>query len=1048
MAEIIKNKPVDSVGYIVQGTLDTVTGRVSFAIQDSDTGRLVDTGSADSLVARYQRLASQNPELSNEFNEVARAINEVNNSLLQDRSALNTSSSAADKTLSEQSAGPTQPAYQTQTDRGVGTRPDTSSSSTALTTPTAGNGAVDQGLDGATRTLEQSQAVDQFLGPSEFADAGEIPGVTTFGSSLATDPGVATPLLNQRSSVVKTAPGTGVDDDAADLGTVTVTGNANTSINAASAGVADDLIQPRDNVLDRFSHSTYSASVYLLSPEQYVEFTRTGKRNVGGYNLLFQSGGAPINTKGPQGTAQGVQDGRNPFFTEDFYIESIRLENSLFGKNTRAAHSVSAMKFTVVEPSNITLIDRIYQAVQDIKPKGATGAINYAAATYLMVIRFYGYDQNGKIMPVGAADERTGLSDPNAVIEKFIPFKIAYINWRVASELVKYEFDCVPIGQIVAGGTRRGTIPADVELSGATVEAMLVGEVQYSNASPPNSNPGASTTSNAATDPGEIPGVTVADRNQTDPGYVPPAPPKANAAKSKNYLRQGLIKAMNDIQQKRLDKGEIDVKDVYELKFANGAESIRDAVVTKPGKRTSKDYTATGASVSKGNTQGLSPDKQKMDTTARNLAITAGMQLLQVIDIIIRNSSYITDQAIVKFDEDGNTLPNPNAKTHGMKWFNILMCATPLEYDSKRNDYAYHITYVIVPYEVVAFNSEYFPLPRWKGLHKSYKWWFTGENTSVLDYQATFNSLYNITVTGGIPGDNQVAQLRRTQITSMRDIPFIQQQARSTESDAGADGKANELSANAAEYLYTPSDNQEAQIKIVGDPAWIQQGSLASCINPAAISYDGFEKDGTINFDVNDIMFEIAWQRPEDYDLSTGLADPYGRTSKISGDRQPIQSVIYRAKKVVSDFREGRFEQTIEGSLYPFPIPSGANKAVAVSTPASPNTDRDTNLPTDSTGRVTRTGQSQAALLDTLGSGLRPDTAGLGFNPGKAADVFTAVIPESGQNLLNSLPAGAPTSGSADLRTAVGSTARLIGSSLADTAGITTNNPQPIVRET
>ena len=54
---------------------------------------------------------------------------------------------------------------------------------------------------------------------------------------------------------------------------------------------------------------------------------------------------------------------------------------------------MTGLKFTVIEPMGITLLDRIYQAVQDQAPKEqGTGKINYTTAQYLMVLRWYGYD--------------------------------------------------------------------------------------------------------------------------------------------------------------------------------------------------------------------------------------------------------------------------------------------------------------------------------------------------------------------------------------------------------------------------------------------------------------------------------------------------------------------------------------------------------------------------------------------------------------------------------------------------------------------------------
>jgi hypothetical protein len=217
-------------------------------------------------------------------------------------------------------------------------------------------------------------------------------------------------------------------------------------------------ITPQPNILDQYPSYTYNVSVYLTSPAQYRQLIGLKKRNVNGYNLLFQSGGAPTNIGGAQGAlgaaaaatkadleAEGIgfaatsketpgadspDAGRNPFFPNDFYIDSVTIDNQFPGKQTNAAHMVTDIKFTVMEPGGITLLDRLYDAVQDFAPLDATGAVNYTAAQYLMVVRWYGFDQNGNMVKPGVKDS-AGLSDPKACCEKYIPFIIKRINWQV-----------------------------------------------------------------------------------------------------------------------------------------------------------------------------------------------------------------------------------------------------------------------------------------------------------------------------------------------------------------------------------------------------------------------------------------------------------------------------------------------------------------------------------------------------------------------------------------------------------------------------------------
>jgi hypothetical protein len=328
-----------------------------------------------------------------------------------------------------------------------------------------------------------------------------------------------------------------------------------------------------------------------------------------------------------------------------------------------------------------------------------------------------------------------------------------------------------------------------------------------------------------------------------------------------------------------------------------------------------------------------------VDMISRSFSITAGQQLLQAIDLTIRNSSYISDQALVIVNPDGTTQPNPNSRNKPLKWFTIAMSAVPIgdTIDSKRNDYAYRITYTVAAREVKNVISKYFPVSKFSGVHKRYPYWFTGENIAVLDYQETLNAMYQLTVSGGDNEKSAAARTREAFTSSMADIVTYNYAPTSTESNKGADGKSLEAAANAAEVLYSPGDLRECKLKIVGDPAWIMQGSTFRVLSEEMLGGQslttGFLPDGSIAFDNQDVLFEIAWQRPEDYDLDTGLADPYSQTQKKYNNRTALQSRVYLCKKVVSEFRHGAFTQTLEGALYLFPIPSKTNTA----NPASAN---------------------------------------------------------------------------------------------------------------
>jgi hypothetical protein len=796
------------------------------------------------------------------------------------------------------------------------------------------------------------------------------------------------------------------------------------------------LLSHKPNILDQYSSYTYSASVYLMSRSQYNRLLRSKKKTINGYNLLFQSGGAPGNVGGPLPVGQAAElgvgsdnqfdYGRNPEFPQDFYIDTITIDNALPGRLTGAAHMVTNLKFTVVEPGNISLLDRLYAAVQNMAQTldDTAGTVNYTAAAYLMVIRWYGYDEKGNIVDAKTSvDPDSTLSDPRAICEKFIPFIIKKINWGVSSKLVTYEFDCAPIGQMVAGGTRRGTIPYDVQLTSATVGELLGGNAIYSTTSASAANPGAATTTgsknstsvakkpvsgrsssrlftpnptdargraNAANDARLQPNSQAQanprdlEVNNASSGYYG-TPAKANAATDRKIIKLGLMGAMNEFQQQLVLENIYQKADSYEIVFVpgrDGKQNIRDAVLQippglqktpKPGEKkpasptAQSSQTGMGTAASANANQGLNPATNVVNISSRNYSITAGMQIVQAIDLAIRNSSYITSQALTINHEDGTESLNTD-RTEPMRWFKINMEAEQLDYDRYRNDNAYKIRFVISEYEVPNFDSTYFPVSKFRGVHKSYPYWFTGQNTAVIDYSANFNSLYNITVTGSTPQNSAAAEQRRAFTSSMRDMPKYTYASASTESSAGAFAQGNKVGANASEYLYSPGDLSKAKIRIIGDPAWIQQGDLAGGVSVQDFSYAPFLPDGTINFDATQVLFEIAWQRPKDYDIATGLADPY-QGAQLEA-RQPLQSNIYHAIKCVSEFKQGKFEQTLDGLLFMFPIPSGKNTA-AGTVPTGPD---------QSAAETARLARQNAAAINTRPRSTDP------ANPGQRLD--------------------------------------------------------------
>jgi len=758
------------------------------------------------------------------------------------------------------SQSPDTPRQVLQPNGRIATAPDTASGTNATLPTSSNNGTpnVNQGLNAPVRPLSQTQATSAGGGQSSAAFATNDPrrlDVNRPGNGVIPGPDVATPPANTQIGAGASGEDTGVAKNA----TKTEIDNVFSS----------NSVAPQPNVLDQYGSYTYQASVYLMSADAYKTMCDTKQKSLQGSRLLFQSGGAPVS-------------GRNPYFSNDYYIDKITLESVISGKGTNQAHNVNQIKMTVIEPNGITLIGNLDKALNaDIGPDAKKK--NFNAQQYLLVIRFYGYDQNGQL--VQANNPGIGRpTDSAAFVEKFFPMCITNIRFKVANKLVEYDIEATAPNYNINVGSNRGSIPYNVELSSGTVKDILAGSLV--------SATGQTTATNAAT------GTTT----NTNSASTPPAPGKANAATSvKTTIRQGLMAALNTYQNELVARGTYQYPDTYSVEFANPSIASASIVVKGADKKSKPMTNATTAAST------IDPKKQSMDNSARTVSIVAGTQIVQAIDLILRSSSYITDQAAVVIDENDQVQRSNGAPAQNLAWYKISLRATPGPYDYKRNDYSYNITYVISAYKINQMVSDYFLSPRYKGVHKQYNYWFTGENTQVLSYEQSYNALYSAVLSGG-PGGQFVGEAIKRNF-----------QPRSGESSQGAAGRTNEIGANAADYLYNPNDLQNVTLQIVGDPAWLQQGESFCGASARNFNFNPFLPDGTINYDAQQILFEILINTPNDYNLNTGLIDPNTQGTIFQNGAQTPgaarQSYVYLANNCTSEFVKGKFTQVLKGSL-------------------------------------------------------------------------------------------------------------------------------------
>lgn len=881
-----------------------------------------------------QGLANLNPTLQMNQAIIARYRSEVNDIPEQIRAlevqlqALQVSNSAGNIVRDDQAAKVSNSNTQAPNssieylDNGqIKPLPDTTSSSNAITPDL--QTSADTGTDGRIRPITETQGTAPGASQLSPGVSYSVPGYRSVDEDAFIGGNfTGVPFAGRASPGGQVGVGAAGDDNtrpgsAGRVGGGGQSGNATVSeLNLIDYG----KVTPQANVLDQYASYTYQSSLYLLGKADYEAMIDSKQRNLYGAQLLIQSGGAaPV--------------GRSDYFSLDYYIDRVELKSFITGKGVGLAHNVQDVKMTVIEPNGISFIQNLDKAAEQFTGSNQAKKEKFTQQIYLLVIRFYGYDDQGNLVR-GGVNKPDQTSDPNAFIEKWYPLVISDIKFKIASKAVEYEITATGVPYYVNASAKHATIPFNIELSGQTLKDILAGPAVYAagQAALSPTNAAAARAAFAAIDPRRIDlanqtvntalrtGVNLFNANAgggRGGATTYQAPPKADAANTtKKTVRSGLMAALNEYQQDLVNQKVIEIPDEYEIEFV--LDSLASAKVTSPSgldkSATSMSQPGTAADQKLGS-------KQSMDPNSRIEGAVAGMQLVQFIDTLIRNSTYIKDQQVLAINDDTKKIQPTGVKTTNTSWYKIGFEATPkrsLGIDKKRNSYAWKIKYTVSPYKLSQLNSPFFNVPQPTGTHKQYRYWFTGQNDSVLSYEETLNNLYYVVLSG--------ADLSNRSANNVDYLQY-QYQTASGQASQGATGKTNEPGANAADQLYSPNDLQDCSLTIVGDPAWLQQGEASLGLYKNDPNYfKPFLADGTINFDSQQILFEVGFNTPQDYNITTGLIEPkWGNldtnVQKYYSTRQEGLAQItrtYFAKEVTSFFSKGKFTQEIKGSIMPY----------------------------------------------------------------------------------------------------------------------------------
>lgn len=656
-----------------------------------------------------------------------------------------------------------------------------------------------------------------------------------------------------------------------DVGKTTVT-----TVNDSPGKDNEYEIKPFPNPFKEFATSTYSASIYLQSPGQYNEMVENGRKDVRGLPLIIQSGG--INN-GDARANFGAK--RSEFFENDFYLDNIQFKSLVSGTAVGAPHNSYEINFNVTEPMGLTFLDRLNREIQ--KFNGDDPNFNFINQQFIMVIRFYGYDENGKQISaenLTKASTPDVKSDPAAFAEKWIPFRIRNISFRLAAEQVVYSVEAIPAVTYNGNDQLHGVIPFNIGLQGQSLGTLLNGTATKVQA---DTNRSSSSTSKQG---------------------------------EKGMVLSGLGKILNDWQEKLVQQGKQEYADTYTFKIDD--EKLANAELLKHGTelhdRTGMPNGQDNAAIIKNVT-----GESQVIKNVKTMSISAGLRIMTFLDLAIRTSSYISDQYEVITDRtSGDKFLQKKEADEPLKWFKIRPTVKIKEgkYDCIRNMYAVDITYVITPHTVNSLDNYSYTSTNCVVPHKEYEYWFTGKNTEVLNFAQNFNALYYTTFGASHLGkDARINDpSRQYNLRQMKGY-----KVNSTQDNQGDKEKlAGELAANAASTLYSPADQGTISLDIVGDPDWIVQSELFYSAD-ANSTFSRTMPDRSVNPDAAEVFFALTFNTVVDYDTGTGVADVTQKNYITGPEASPSNvaqySFFYRANTITTELTQGKFTQRLEGTL-------------------------------------------------------------------------------------------------------------------------------------
>ena len=644
------------------------------------------------------------------------------------------------------------------------------------------------------------------------------------------------------------------------------------TLNVNSPSTGSDKVGPvRPNPLSAYSSSTYNISLYMINPDTFNLYSQGGQTIPKDWKLICRSGG--INNTGGvvyenDGSASDTGSPRAEGFDLDYYIDNLRISTAISSKETYSAANVFDISFQIYEPYGFSFPTKLIRAATKVQ---AESKIQRSVSESITALQTHYLIV---IKFYGYDSEGNIISKED--YQRSFPIQIYGFDFKLDTKMVTYSVKAKLVSEQIAMGKSKLEIPENITIKGETVKDALQGS----------------------------------DGDNKNPNAI------------------GLMQRLNEIQDQLFKDEQILVKDKYVIKFESntGIDTAFLVDVDNNPNEKSANTSVTSAAGSNVKTSSKPPVIQKR---TRPISITKGDSILQVIDQIISQSSYVTkalkitnseEYQQVKPQEDDYTKNTPST----IGWYSVIPQVELLAFDKKRNVFASEITYIIKRYEVPYIRGlQLGKRTPYYGPVKRYKHWFMSndldKNNSqhqkeIISYDVTYNLLYF-----NLAGYGTDAPLDETD-----DKAPVANLAGGSNPQGKAPGYFDKAIGPFKTFLYSPADQLKAKIVILGDPDYLMT-STTKGYQEAITKW--FGTDQSINPNSGQVFIEIDFRNAEDYagpyDKNAGLLNP-----SQDGDilfwkypdsiKKDVQGTIYMVWQVISTFSKGVFQQELKVCIPPF----------------------------------------------------------------------------------------------------------------------------------